>query len=154
MVKMAVAQLEPNQILLVTAGQLDRERTPSVSFQLTCTIQPAASSSPLSSIILTQNVSLAVLDEDDNPPRFQSRSPPDVIHHVYLKDQGIAQEKDILPQPFMILDDDTDKANRFRLNLSVDGEHPLSSLIKLESPVWSLADTTTRIPRSVMAVGK
>ncbi len=80
-------------MLLLTAAPLDRESTPTVGFQLECTIAPTSSSSPASPIIVTQNVTLFVEDEDDNPPRLQDEPPLDdvVHHHVYLKDRGIVE---------------------------------------------------------------
>lgn len=81
-------EADGNRIELMTTGPLDRETTPVVPFQLTCSIQPATESWPASSIIVAQNLSLAVLDEDDNPPRFQEKT---AVYHVYLKDQGIVQ---------------------------------------------------------------
>ena len=84
---------------LVTAARFDREITPSINFQLVCsvairgetTVTSSSSSNNNSSsqlFTVTQNVTLMVVDEDDNPPRLQS---PDVqsVVDVYLKEKGI-----------------------------------------------------------------
>ena len=77
-----------NSGLLSTTVQLDRESTPHIHFQLVCSINgPSSSFTP---VILVQNLTLYVLDEDDNPPRLQSPNEQKVID-VYLKDQGIIQ---------------------------------------------------------------
>lgn len=67
------------------------------------------------------------------------------------------QEKDLLNKPVMVLDDDSDRMNRFRLTLfpPEDKAHRLiSTLLKLEHTVWSLVRPETGVPRSVMSIGQ
>ena len=60
-----------------------------------------------------------------------------------------------MAKPVMVLDGDTDQANRFRLSLVAgpNGSSALPSLVKVESQVWALAEMTG-VPKTVMAIGK
>lgn len=63
----------------------------------------------------------------------------------------------MLSKPVIVLDDDSDRINRFRLTLfppENEAHRLIASLIKLEHPVWSLAQPETGVPRSVMSVGE
>ena len=79
--------------LLSTATIFDRESATHVPFQLNCSIQGP---SPSDALVLTtlstlsQNLTLIVEDEDDNPPRLQTPEEQQIVD-VYLKDQGIVQ---------------------------------------------------------------
>ncbi|XP_046644788.1 proto-oncogene tyrosine-protein kinase receptor Ret-like [Daphnia pulicaria] len=143
--------------LLSTAARLDRELKAHIPFQLVCTINgPFSTDATITTLItIDQNMTLAVEDEDDNPPSLQNPNEQQIID-VYLKDQGIIQEKDLLNKPVMVLDDDSDRINRFRLTLfpPEDKAHRLiSTLLKLEHTVWSLVRPETGVPRSVMSIG-
>lgn len=62
-----------------------------------------------------------------------------------------------MSKPVIVLDDDSDRINRFRLTLfppENEAHRLIASLIKLEHPVWSLAQPETGVPRSVMSVGE
>ena len=57
----------------------------------------------------------------------------------------------------MVLDDDSDRINRFRLTLFPPEDKAyrlISTLLKLEHTVWSLARPETGVPRSVMSIGQ
>lgn len=143
--------------LLSTAARLDREFKTNIPFQLTCTINgPSSGDSSTSTLFsIDQNMTLIIEDEDDNPPRLQNPNEERFID-VYLKEQGIIQDKDLLSKPVIVLDDDSDRINRFRLTLfppENEAHRLIASLIKLEHPVWSLAQPETGVPRSVMSVG-
>ena len=72
---------------------------------------------------------------------------------VYL----CVQEKDLLNKPVMVLDDDSDRINRFRLALFPPEDKAnrlISTVLKLEHTVWSLARPETGVPRSVMSIGQ
>ena len=85
-----VKLLPANSGRLVTATQFDREKTPSVNFQLVCIVTQVPKTNPTINqlFVVTQNVSLIIADEDDNPPRLQSPEEQSVVD-VYLKDKGI-----------------------------------------------------------------
>lgn len=77
---------------LETSVALDRETTPSLTFQLVCSIagdQRSADEAP-ALVELAQSVTLTVSDEDDSAPALQSPDEHQFID-VYLEDEGIAK---------------------------------------------------------------
>ena len=63
----------------------------------------------------------------------------------------------MLTKSVIVLDDDSDRVNRFQLTLSPPENkvhRSAAGLLKLEHTTWSVAQPKTGVPRSVMSVGQ